>query len=690
MTALHEPKSYQAIMVSSTFTDLKEHRQKVIEAIHKFGCKANVMEHDGPRADVDVIDSSLKMVRDSAAYVGVISLKYGQTPFDPQRNPDRLSITELEFNEAMRLGRPILLFIMGENHPIKKADVELDPDKLKKLDAFRERAKHMRNDSEVERVYAVFENLEQFSTATATAVGRLLQHLISEGGDAFEETADSSESDGALPRPPALAALPRYLGSHPFVGRTSELQTLTDWCGPADPNPMLLFEAMGGSGKSMLAWEWLTNRATGARRNWAGRFWYSFYEKGAVMSGFCRQALAYMTMKPMADFAKLRTPALSDRLMAELEKRPWLVVLDGLERILVAYHRHDAAQLRDEEADTTADQIGRRDPCAAIRPEDDELLRRLAAAAPSKILISSRLTPLALINRSGTRVPGVRREILQGLRPADAEAMIRACGVTGRPEAIQAYLQTNCDCHPLAIGALAGLINDYPPEHGNFDRWANDPHYGGSLDLADLDLVQRRNHILLAAIDALAPTGRQLLQTLALLQGGADFEALKSLNPHLSPEPEKFKEPEAVRTAQVELGNTIRDLEKRGLLQYDLKGKRYDLHPVVRGVVTGLMEREETQKLGQKVVDYFNTRPHNPWEKAENLEDLAPGLQVVRVLLRMQNYEDALGAYRGDMANALAFNLGATAEIQALLKPFFQKGGAAIPFHSTRIPSFIC
>ena len=290
---------------------------------------------------------------------------------------------------------------MGEKHPVTEADIELDPAKRKKLDAFRERAKRMRESSEVNRVYEVFESAEQFSAAAATAIGRLAQHLATVSGTASLDTIDISETDTLLPRPPQLAALPRYLGSHSFVGRASELQTLSDWCGPADPNPMLLFDAMGGSGKSMLTWEWVTKHSTSAREDWAGRFWYSFYEKGAVMASFCRQALAYMTAKPLEDFVKLRMPELSERLVAELEKAPWLVVLDGLERVLVAYHRHDAAQLRDEEADVTADQIGKRDPCAAIRPEDDHLLRRMANAVPSKILVSSRLTPLTLINRSG-------------------------------------------------------------------------------------------------------------------------------------------------------------------------------------------------------------------------------------------------------------------------------------------------
>ena len=104
-------------MLSSTIADLSEHRQRAIEAISKLDYMPKVMDHTGARADDDVIESSLNMVRDSTAYVGVISLKYGQTPLDPDRNPGRLSITELEFNEAMQPDRPIVLFVMGDEHP---------------------------------------------------------------------------------------------------------------------------------------------------------------------------------------------------------------------------------------------------------------------------------------------------------------------------------------------------------------------------------------------------------------------------------------------------------------------------------------------------------------------------------------------------------------------------------------------
>jgi tetratricopeptide (TPR) repeat protein len=662
---LNEPKNYRAIMLSSTFTDLKEHRQRAIEAITNLGFMPRGMEYTGARADADVIESSLNLVRDSVAYVGVISAKYGQTPFDPNRNPGRLSITELEFNEAMRLKRPILLFVIGDEHPVKQADVETDSDKKKKLMDFRERAKRMREDSDVERVYETFESLEQFSTRAAIAIGHLARHLAIKEGNNIETAFDGSDENFTLPRPPHLAALPSYLGSHPFVGRKAELEKLTRWCTSSDPDPMLLFEAIGGSGKSMLTWEWLTNHAVRARSDWAGRFWYSFYEEGAVMTDFCRKALVYMTRRPEKAFTKLRPSELSRRLIAELKRRPWLFVLDGLERVLVAYHRHDAAQIRDEEVDTASDQIGGRDPCGAIRPEDDMLLRQLTTAAPSKILVSSRLTPLTLFNRSNVPVPGVHREILPGLRPEDAEAMMHMCQVSGDTQSMTSYLQINCGCHPLVVGVLAGLVNDYPRERGNFDRWASDPRYGGALNLADLNLTQRRNHILLAAISALAPERKELLQTLALLQSGADFRTLKAFNPH-------SKENSA--TAELELGKTIRDLERRGLIQYDSSGKRYDMHPVVRGVAAGRMETTETEQLGQKVVDHFTTELRLFRQKAETLADVEPRLNVVRVLLRMKHYKEAIKAYQGDLAVALNFNLNASAEIQMLLRPFFPNG----------------
>src|SRR5258708_31196090 len=71
-----DPRRYLGVMVSSTFIDLKNHREALIKAISGQELKPVTMEYDSAKPAGDVIDSSLQMVRDSAAYIGVISHKY--------------------------------------------------------------------------------------------------------------------------------------------------------------------------------------------------------------------------------------------------------------------------------------------------------------------------------------------------------------------------------------------------------------------------------------------------------------------------------------------------------------------------------------------------------------------------------------------------------------------------------------
>lgn len=322
-------------------------------------------------------------------------------------------------------------------------------------------------------------------------------------------------------------------------------------------------------------------------------------------------------------------------------------------------------------------------------------------------------------------MPGVQHVRLKGLRPADAEELLCSQGISGDSEAIQAYLKTNCDCHPLVTGVLAGLINDYLPDKGNFDKWAADasPIGGARLNLADLDLVQRKNNILRAAIEALPEKSKQLLSTLALLSQAADYETLIALNPHLPPEVERVEEPaepeehwrwtelsddekkeevdsynvalasreeyeEAISArlasadyiaAPERLSETVKDLEKRGLLQYDRNSKRHDLHPVVRGVAGGGLRDDEKQQYGQRVVDHFSQKPHNLYEHAETFEDVQDGVQVVRTLMQMGSMQDAMDVYRGDLSHAMVFNLEAEVEIASLIRPFFPDGWTSLP-----------
>lgn len=96
-----EPRVYRGVMVSSTFLDLAPHRAVLIDVILGQGMYPVAMERDAALPAGTVVDASLGKVCDAAAYVGVIGHSYGQIP-DTDLNPERLSLTELEFREARR------------------------------------------------------------------------------------------------------------------------------------------------------------------------------------------------------------------------------------------------------------------------------------------------------------------------------------------------------------------------------------------------------------------------------------------------------------------------------------------------------------------------------------------------------------------------------------------------------------
>ena len=166
------PLRYLGVMISSTFRDLREHRAAVISAVEGQGLHAVGMEQDAALPGGTVVDSPLRKVGEAAAYTGVVSRRYGQVP-ECAANPDRLSLSELEFREARRLDRPMLIFIMAEDHPLTEADVEFDADKRVKLVAFREQVKRASAEVPVPRVYKEFRDVAEFSVAAAQSVAAL-------------------------------------------------------------------------------------------------------------------------------------------------------------------------------------------------------------------------------------------------------------------------------------------------------------------------------------------------------------------------------------------------------------------------------------------------------------------------------------------------------------------------------------
>ena len=617
-------------------------------------------------------------------------------PVCPERNPDQLSLSELEYRRAVERELPRLMFIMGAAHPLTLADhnlsLEEGPDSHDKHKAFIEMAM-------AERVTAEFISPDDLK-AKATTSFRALCELLDTTNDAANPVPKSppSPDEILLTAPPAFHYVRTpYIEKQGFAGRTRELTLIDDWATGNDA--MLLFQAIGGMGKSMLTWHWLKNRAAAVRSDWAGQFWYSFYEQGADLNDFCIHALAYIRHEPPSKFRGRGTVVLADELLRELNERPFLMVLDGLERVLVAYNRAGKDHMTDEEAAVANDAMGLdRAPRGCFRPEDDDVLAILVQAERGKLLASSRLVPSALINAANQPIPGVRHVALEGLEPEDAERLLRNADVRGDSLRMQNFLKEKLACHPLSVGVVAGKVMNFLEARGDFDNWLEHPEGGADPALISKDLRGRQNHILSRAFEDLDDDEQALLGSIAMASIELTPEILCILNPKRPIEPKNVNPPEEwterelyLRTsdtnidavydawsvaknpderaaAQVKLdalreknfaerkekyhaflaehaawqalasaadkflAQTLPDLEARGLLQYDAESGALDMHPAIRHTALIGLSTEARGSTGTHVSDALASRPVKPFDDARSLADLSLAMTRVEAL----------------------------------------------------------
>jgi hypothetical protein len=107
------PPLSRTVFLSSTSKDLETVRARVVERLSERGFTVLHMAEFGAHS-ADGLDVSLQQVRRCDLFIGLYAFRYGYIPADPIRNPDGLSVTEMEFHEAVRLGVPIYLFRVTE------------------------------------------------------------------------------------------------------------------------------------------------------------------------------------------------------------------------------------------------------------------------------------------------------------------------------------------------------------------------------------------------------------------------------------------------------------------------------------------------------------------------------------------------------------------------------------------------
>jgi hypothetical protein len=276
----------RVVMISSTARDLPKHREEVRKACYRAGFEPREMMEHLTAEDRSAVETSLRMVEEADVYLGVLAYRYGTVP----KGYD-LSITEMEFNRAVKLNKPRLVFFIHKDHPVLGGDVETGSG-ASRLGALKERIGE-------QRVAAFFKSPEDLRGHVVEALTRLAKELDAAGpGDSAARAAAQLHRKTPIPTPPDPYVAHPYtlLQVRDLVGRHAELNNLSDWV--ADPAAeefdarVFCFVAIGGMGKSAVTWKWFNQIAPNEMKPLAGRLWWSFYESDASFENFLIRALA--------------------------------------------------------------------------------------------------------------------------------------------------------------------------------------------------------------------------------------------------------------------------------------------------------------------------------------------------------------------------------------------------------------
>jgi tetratricopeptide (TPR) repeat protein len=668
------------VTISSTARDLPGYRDAAKDVCLRLGMFPKMMEHL-PALDADAVRASLDMVDEAKVYVCILAHRYGSVPSGEDK-----SYTEIEYDRAVERGIPRLVFVMDRKHPVPADEVETGPG-AEKLAKFKEKVGG-------ERVGEFFTTPDSLRAHLMQSLSALQRKL--DGETPSDAVVASLHYISDIPEAPEPYIAHPYtlMETHRLIGRKGELELLTDWATGVGPGAVsntrvLSTIAVGGMGKSALTWKWFNDIAPQEISPLAGRVWWSFYESASGFDHFVTRTLAYVSGTSVEEVKQDPLPIREQKLLAVLDSKPFVVVLDGLERILTAYARMDAAYMQnadldDETANIVAGAYGLPDSAGqsfvgrhalrrAVDPHVGQFLRRLTRLRASRILISSRLYPAELQTPMGGPLPGCYAVFLPGLSESDALELWRAFGARGSRETMLPVFRS-FDSHPLLIQLLAYEVACFGTDPGNFDAWCE---ANPDFDPFDLPLVQVQSHVLAASLRGLGAAERRALHVIAGFRAPANMEALKGLLIRTKEDDDPDKVPYAT-LAGLDAGLT--ELEDRGLLGWDRRANRYDLHPIVRGVTWHGLDEAARNDLYTTLHAHFEAMPMvRDWQKVESLEDLTPAIELYDKLIGLERYDDAFVIFRDRIEDATLYRLSASRQRVELLKRLFPDGTAALP-----------
>ena len=121
------------------------------------------------------------------------------------------------------------------------------------------------------------------------------------------------------------------------------------------------------------------------------------------------------------------------------------------------------------------------------------------------------------------------------------------------------------------------------------------------------------------------------------------------------------------------------ELEDRGLVGWDRAANRYDLHPIVRGVVWNSLSQERRREVCETLQAHFQPIEVPKYLDVTSLEDLTPAIELFHALIELDRFDDAFIVLRDRLDRATHFQLSASRLRTELVERLFPGGTKQLP-----------
>jgi tetratricopeptide (TPR) repeat protein len=458
-------------------------------------------------------------------------------------------------------------------------------------------------------------------------------------------TSWSEHQDISLPPAPPTSYVryPYDLLETRFVGRTKDLKILDDYI--TTDAVITSVVAMGGMGKSALTSTWFEKAAM----SFEGSIWWSFYEEGETYQTFLHNALAYVEQQPVEEIKKVKDlTQLETRLRVALTDRRFLVVLDGMERILRAYfgwwnryhHLQDDEAIDAQTANYLPSQSDRRGDNDVKEYAEKSILRNaiesnvdrflaslLSSRVQSRIVITSRLYLRALQMNTGALRAYCAIHELGGLTDDDTIELWQAHDTKGtRSELLELFNSVNN--YPLLVHVLAGLVAREDPS-GDFDSWKK---ANPTFNVGNLELRTRRHFILQYALDSIKSKNTRSIMELiaAFYRNSIDYDTLLAISIG----------DERIFSDKSSLDAALEELVERGLLGRHKSSNTFDYHPVVRAAIRQHTHEEMKRQIYSWIRKHYSVLTEQAQDQLSETS-INAHVENFNALVGLQEYDAA-------------------------------------------------